>query len=146
MNITELKENEVFIFGSNLEGRHGAGAALYAQKHFGAIYGKGVGFGFEEKSYAIPTRKYVKNAKGKWTLVTMPLSEIFPYVDNFLKLTTLRKNKTFLVTKIGTGFAGFTDSEIAPMFERALAMKNVLLPESFVKILEENKKEPQLCT
>lgn len=137
--ITELKENEVFVFGANKEGRHGAGAALYANKHFGAIYGKGVGFGFENKSYAIPTRKFIKNSQGEWELITMSLTEISPYIDNFLKIVSVYKDKTFLITPIGTGYAGIKVEDIAQMFEKAMTMNNVTLPESFINIL--TKKE-----
>jgi hypothetical protein len=51
--INYLKENEIFVFGSNLEGMHGGGAARAAYNKFGAIWGQGVGL--QGQSYGIPT-------------------------------------------------------------------------------------------
>lgn len=102
----------IFVFGSNLAGRHGAGAALTAKKHWGAV--QGVGSGHVGMSYAIPTKDE--------HLVVLPLAIIHAYVTCFLdyaaKLDGLR---TFLITPIGTGLAGYKHEEIAPMFRGASA-------------------------
>lgn len=108
----------VFVFGSNLAGRHGKGAALYARQHHGAIYG--LGEGLQGDSYAIPTKDE--------RLQTLPLEIIREHVDSFLTFAR-QFNATFVVTRIGCGLAGYTDAQIAPMF--ATAPENCLLPEGW---------------
>lgn len=110
---------EVFVFGSNLAGRHGKGAALHALKHHGAIYGLGVGM--QGKCYAIPT----KDAK----LRTLPLEEIRRYVNTFKAFAVRNPFFIFNVTRIGCGLAGYTDSQIAPLFKDAPI--NCNLPEGW---------------
>jgi len=115
--ISELKDNEIFVFGSNLAGAHGGGAARLAYKRFGAVWGNGVGL--QGQSYAIPTMQGgVKTIK--------------PYVDEFIRFARERGELTFLVTRIGCGIAGFRDEEIAPLFRDAIDNENVILPKSFV--------------
>ncbi len=127
-NITTLKENEVFVFGSNLAGIHGAGAALLATKKFGAKWGQGIGF--TGQCYAIPTKdKHIK---------TLELGQMGDYVRIFINDVLMTRGCTFLVTAIGTGLAGYTANEIAPLFEKAVNINNVYLPESFWEVL--NKK------
>lgn len=118
-NIQVLKKNEIFVFGSNEAGIHGAGAAKKAMD-FGAVYG--VGFGLQGQTFAIPTKDYL--------VKTLSLKEIKAYVDDFLKFAESRKDLTFLVTKIGCGLAGYTFEDIAPMFEGS-NMENVVLPREF---------------
>lgn len=121
-NIDFLRANEVFVFGSNLQGRHGGGAARLAYRKFGAMWGQGVGwFG---QTYAIPTMHGGVEA-------------IRPYVDQFIAFARAHGELTFLVTRIGCGIAGFRDEEMAPLFAAALALPNVLLPEPFVRCLEQ---------
>lgn len=120
-NITSLKENEIFVFGSNLAGMHGGGAARAAYKKFGAIWGQGVGL--QGQSYGIPT-------------MHRGVNRIQPYVDEFIIFAEEHPEMHFLVTRIGCGIAGFTDEEIAPLFRRAMKLENVSLPESFWKYLE----------
>lgn len=120
-NITSLKENEIFVFGSNLAGMHGGGAARVAYNKFGAIWGQGVGL--QGQSYGIPTMHGGVN-------------RIQPYVDEFIIFAEEHPEMHFLVTRIGCGIAGFTDAEIAPLFKRAMELENVSLPESFWKCLE----------
>lgn len=116
--ISELKENEIFVFGSNLSGMHGGGAAWLAYKRFGAVWGEGVGlFG---QTYAIPTMQG-------------GVETIKPYVDDFIRFAREHKELTFLVTRIGCGIAGFHDAEIAPLFNEALDVANIILPEEFVE-------------
>lgn len=116
--ITELKENEIFVFGSNLEGMHGGGAARLAYDKFGAIWGQGVGL--QGQSYGIPTMHGGVDA-------------IKPYVDEFIEFAKSHPELTFLVTRIGCGIAGFRDEEIAPLFQECIEIDNVILPRSFVK-------------
>lgn len=139
--ITELKYNEVFVFGSNLEGRHGRGAAKQAMK-WGAVYGKGIGY--YGKTYAIPTRKFVRGSQptigtpyfnGTYSIVTLPLAEIVIHVQNFLIFASNHKDLTFLVTEIGCSNAGYTPRDIAPLFWQAQKLDNIMLPESFIKVL-----------
>ena len=111
--ITELQPNEIFVFGSNLKGMHGGGAAYIAYRKFGAIMGQGVGL--QGQSYAIPTMQG-------------GVETIRPYVDEFIRFAKENKNMTFLVTRIGCGIAGFTDNEIAPLFEKAHDVENIVLP------------------
>jgi hypothetical protein len=119
--ITTLAPNEVFVFGSNLEGMHGGGAAAAAMRFFGAVWGQGVGL--QGQSYAIPT-------------MHGGVDEIRPYVDEFIEFARKHPELTFLVTRIGCGIAGFTDQQIAPLFVYALEMSNVILPKTFVEILK----------
>lgn len=114
--ITELKPNEVFVFGSNLEGAHGGGAALIALRKFGAIWGQGNGM--QGQSYGIPTMQG-------------GIKDIQPYVTEFIQYAKDHPDKKFLVTLIGCGIAGFTPSEIAPLFKDALNVENIILPKEF---------------
>lgn len=125
-NITELKDNEVFVFGSNLIGAHGAGAAKMALNRFGAILSKGVGL--QGQSYAIPTKDR--------NIITLPISSIKPYVDEFIKYAKFRHDLDFLVTEIGCGLAGYEPKDIAPLFKEAQYVGNIYLPQSFINILE----------
>lgn len=120
-SIFELKPNEVFVFGSNLSGSHGGGAARVAYEKFGAVWGEGVGhFG---QTYAIPTMQG-------------GVETIKPYVDQFIAYAMQHFELTFLVTRIGCGIAGFKDEDIAPLFKAAMKVDNILLPGSFVKVIE----------
>lgn len=118
--IDDLQENEVFVFGSNLAGMHGGGAARIARLRFGAVMGKGVGM--QGRSYAIPTMQ-----GGTET--------IRPYVNDFIAYAKEHPELTFLVTPIGCGIAGFEPEDIAPLFEEASNVENIWLPESFWKVL-----------
>ncbi len=120
--ISDLKANEVFVFGSNLDGAHGGGAAKIARERFGAIWGQGVGL--QGQSYGIPT-------------MHGGVEEIKPYVDEFIEFARSRPELTFLVTRVGCGIAGFHDSEMAPLFAEAVSIPNIHLPESFWKVLYE---------
>lgn len=118
--IKELKENEIFVFGSNLAGSHGGGAALLAYHRFGAIWGQGVGL--QGQSYGIPT-------------MHGGVDVIKPYVDEFITFAKQHPEQTFLVTKIGCGIAGFMVDEIAPLFRDALDIENIILPQDFVECM-----------
>ena len=116
--ISELKENEIFVFGSNLAGAHGGGAARLAYERFGAVWGEGVGL--YGQTYAIPTMQG-------------GVDTIKPYVDAFICFAKEHNQLTFLVTRIGCGIAGFRDEEIAPLFKDAIEVKNIILPKEFVE-------------
>lgn len=118
--ITQLAENEIFVFGSNLAGSHGGGAARLAYNRFGAIWGQGVGF--QGQCYAIPTMHGGVEA-------------IKPYVEDFTEFAFSHPEYTFLVTKIGCGIAAFTVYEIAPLFTKAIDLENVILPKEFVEVI-----------
>jgi hypothetical protein len=106
----------IFVFGSNLAGRHGKGAALWARQHRGAIYGQGSGC--QGNAYAIPT----KDAR----LRTLALSEIAEHVLAFLAFARAHPNMTFQLTPIGCGLAGYNRAQIEPMLDGA--PRNVVWP------------------
>lgn len=127
-NITSLGEDDVFVFGSNLAGHHAGGAARTARRLFGAEWGEGDGW--HGQSYAIPTMQG-------------GVDSIRPYVDRFIDIADECDQNTFWVTRIGCGIAGLTDEEIAPLFDRAFDLYNVRLPESFARIIVENRLRKQ---
>ncbi len=114
---------EIFVFGSNLRGAHGKGAALFAKKNHGAIYGQGRGL--QGNSYAIPTKDHNLN--------TLPLNEISFFVKTFLLFAEENSDMIFNVTPIGCGLAGYRYSDIAPMFKNCPA--NVRLPIEFQQVI-----------
>ena len=116
--ISELRENEIFVFGSNLAGAHGGGAAWLAYRRFGAVWGEGVGL--HGRTYAVPTMQG-------------GVDTIKPYVDDFILFSKEHKELTFLVTRIGCGIAGFRNEEIAPLFKDAICVENIILPKEFVE-------------
>lgn len=120
-------ESVRFVFGSNLSGHHGAGAARFAQKHFGAVYGCGVGP--TGRAYAIPT-------KGK-RIEFIPLDEVKPYVADFIQYAKDHPELMFQVTQIGCGLAGFRKEQIAPLFVDAPS--NCSFDTDWLPILGNNK-------
>ena len=112
---------QIFVFGSNLAGRHGKGAALWARKHRGAIYGQGEGL--QGTSYAIPTKDQRLNP--------LSLNQIKKHVDKFVEFAKLHPELDFLLTRIGCGLAGYTDSQIAPMFSDT--PPNCILPDEWIE-------------
>lgn len=114
---------EIFVFGSNLAGRHGKGAALTARQQYGAVYG--IGEGRTGDAYAIPT----KDAQ----LRTLPLYRIRSHIEDFIRYAQKRQDLTFLVTRIGCGLAGYQDGQIAPLF--ALAPSNCQFDEAWIPFL-----------
>jgi hypothetical protein len=126
--IKELKENEVFVFGSNTQARHGKGAALTALKKFGAIYGQSKGL--QGQSYAIVTKELRKD------YLPVTLDEIKQDIDIFVIFTKENTNLTFYVTELGCNLAYFTVEEIAPLFKQAMRLKNVYLPQRFIDNLQ----------
>ena len=113
---------KIFVFGSNLAGRHGKGAALYARENYGAEYG--VGRGRTGGAYAIPTKDEKLNV--------IELSRIDFYVDEFVRYAYMNLELEFYVTKIGCGLAGYSEKDIAPLF--LYAPNNCELPDGWRNI------------
>ncbi|MDR1847642.1 MAG: hypothetical protein LBR17_05945 [Bacteroidales bacterium] len=116
--ITELTDNEIFVFGSNIHGNHAGGAARVARRKWGAIQGQGEGL--QGQTYAIPT-------------MFKTVEDIQPYVERFIEFAEKNPDKRFLVTKIGCGIAGFKVEEIANLFVDVIDknIKNIYLPKEF---------------
>jgi hypothetical protein len=130
--ITELAPNEVFVFGSNLRGCHGAGAAADAAKYFGAKMGITNANGrCGVQSYAIPTKDH--------SICTLPLTVIQLYVTEFLAYAQAHPELIFILTPIGCGLAGYSPTQIWPLFKGVLKLSNVRLPVEF----EQLAKKPE---
>jgi hypothetical protein len=127
-HIKELKENEVFVFGSNRQSKHGKGAALTARNKFGAIYGQSEGL--QGQSYAIITKELRKEYQ------PVSLGEIKLGVDTFIQFAKDNKHLTFYVVELGCNLAYFTVEEIAPLFKSAMKLKNIYLPQRFIDNLQ----------
>ncbi len=123
-NTNKLKENEIFVFGSNLAGIHGGGAALYAKNNFGAEIG--IGEGLTGQCYSLPTKD--KNIQ------TLPLNDIHKSVEVLLEVVR-NSDKFFIITAVGCGLAGYSANDIAPMFEPFVHLKNCSLPKSFIDVI-----------
>ena len=123
--VVSLKPDEVFVFGSNLAGAHGGGAAAAAHMFFGAVWGQGVGM--QGQSYAIPTMQG-------------GIETIAPYVDEFIEYARNHPDKRFLVTEIGCGIAGFAPEEMAPLFAKAVDVENITLPQRFWEVLTQSNE------
>lgn len=119
--ITTLGETDIFVFGSNLAGSHGGGAARIAFDRFGAVWGEGQGL--HGNTYAIPTMQG-------------GVDTVRPYVDQFIEYAKSHPSLTFYVTKIGCGIAGFSILEMAPLFREARGITNIVLPKEFVEVIE----------
>ena len=113
--IAELGEKEIFVFGSNIQGAHGGGAAWYAHKKFGAEWG--VGEGITGRTYALPTMEGEASLKHA--------------VEHFIACAKQHPELTFLVTAVGCGIAGYAPKEVAPLFREATSLENVYLPQVF---------------
>lgn len=120
---------EIFVFGSNLAGRHGKGAALYAKKYYNAIYGQGEGY--QGRSYAIPTKD--ENLKPR------RLQDVSESVRTFItfvnKCRILGYDFIFTITPVGCGLAGFRPDQIAPMFIPLKEVPCCVLPKEFLEVL-----------
>lgn len=118
--ISSLGENDVFVFGSNIHGMHGGGAARYAYEHFGAEWG--VGEGLTGRCYALPTMEGAENFR-----------------QAVVRFTTCAQENPalrFLVTPVGCGIAGYAPEMVAPWFKEAAELENVYLPEDFWSIIQ----------
>jgi len=114
--VTKLNENEIFVFGSNINGIHGGGAARFAYLHFGAKWG--VGEGLAGQSYALPTMEGEASFKAA--------------VIRFIQFARRHHELTFLVTPVGCGIAGYDPKVVAPWFAETRKMRNVYLPQCFL--------------
>lgn len=101
--------NYIFVFGSNLAGIHGRGAARTAHNEHGAKWGEGIGR--TGQSYAIPTKNY--------RIQTLDMGTIELYIQKFLDYARHHDELTFKVTRVGCGLAGLNDRDIAPLFYKA---------------------------
>ncbi len=117
--IAELGEGEIFVFGSNIQGMHGGGAAWVANQKFGAQWG--VGEGLTGRTYALPTMEGEASMRRA--------------VERFTACAKEHPELTFLVTAVGCGIAGYTPQQVAPMFRAAAALENVYLPMVFWDVL-----------
>lgn len=120
MIITNLKSNQIFVFGSNLAGRHGKGAALQARK-FGAIYGQGTGR--QGQTYAIPTKDHY--------LRVLPLDSIKIHLSLFSAYAAAHPNLEFLLTPVGTGLAGYSIEQLESILPE--------LPDNVIKTWKGDK-------
>lgn len=128
--ITELKDNQIFVFGSNIQGIHGRGAAKTAKLYFGAK--NGVGEGLTGRTYAIPTREIVKGH-----MKTLSLQSIQKYVHKFIDFADKNPQLEFLLTEIGCGLAGYKPEDIAPLFwDGYTRVENIIYPPKFEIILD----------
>lgn len=119
-HIETLNENEIFVFGTDIFGFHDGGASEHAARQFGAVYGQKEGL--QGQSYAIPTDG-------------MPYLLLRSHVFEFIEFAKAHPEKRFLVTRIGCGAAGYDASQIAPLFERAIYVSNIVLPNDFWRFL-----------
>jgi hypothetical protein len=124
-----MSDESIFVFGSNLSGRHGRGTAATAREHHGAVSGKGVGL--QGTSYAIPTKDHA--------LRGLPLDQIAHYVRRFIEFANEHSEMTFQVTRVGCGLAGYSDKQMAPLFVEA--PKNCHLPDEWKPFLKAVKDE-----
>lgn len=113
----------IFVFGSNLAGIHGAGAAKYAVEHHGAV--RGIGKGVQGNSYALPTKDAQFNV--------LPLPEIDKYLRELMNYAKIHDKETFLLTPIGTGFAGYTKTDIGKLLHNMHVPKNVVLSREWIR-------------
>ena len=104
---SQPKDNQIFVFGSNLAGVHGAGAAKAAMQHYGAKYG--VGIGMTGRSYALPTKDL--------NIETLPLKSIANQIQALKQVILVHRDKEFFITRVGCVLAGYSDEDIAPMFK-----------------------------
>ena len=138
-NIQRLDHNEIFVFGSNDQGYHGAGAARVAREKFNAKMGKGIGF-CSKQSYGIPTVLWKKQRK------RASLEYIAHYIDKFYLDAQKNPKLKFLVTQIGCGLSGYTKENIIPLFKNFFfeSLDNVFFPIEWFEIVDKeyiNKKE-----
>jgi hypothetical protein len=123
--ITRLAANEVFVFGSNLSGCHGAGAARQARE-WGAVWGNPVGL--QGQTYAIPTKdKHIRH--------TLPLNQIRQFANEFIEYARAHPELVFLLTDVGCGLAGLRAEDTAPLFRDALEVPNIRIHHKFMAVL-----------
>ena len=124
-NITQLRPNEVFVFGSNTKGIHGSGAARTAQVRFGAK--RGLGEGFSGQSYAFPTLS--ADSRRGFHLEKRTDDELIESANKFLDFAEAHPEMTFLLTKVGCGLAGYPEEDMKALFDNT--PPNVVKPEGW---------------
>lgn len=122
---------EIFVFGSNLAGRHGKGAAYWAKRAHGAVQGQGEGL--HGRSYAIPTKGFAP-VNDYYNMPVLPLAVIARHIDKFCTFALEHPELKFMLTPIGCGHARFSPEQIAPMFKRVWGEPNVIFPSEFIKV------------
>ena len=120
--IESLRADEIFVFGSNRQGWHGGGAAAYARQRFG-LSGEKESDARDSVMRSLQWMDRLRKSVLMWR-------EFIAYAEAHPELT-------FLVTEIGCGIAGYTVTQIAPLFSATLDMPNVLLPQRFVEYLRQ---------
>lgn len=116
-----MEKSQIIVISTNFFGFNSTITAYHALKNFGAVYN--IGFGHKGRTFAIPTKD--------WGVNKLPIEVIQFYVDRFIAYAKTKPNLKFLVTKIGCGLAGYTVQNIAPLFEKALGIDNIILPKEF---------------
>lgn len=129
-NGTKPLDGEVFVFGSNLAGIHGAGAALLAKQEYGAVQGKG--FGFYGQSYAIPTKNE--------NIISLDMFSITAWVEEFIKFVNEHPEKNFFLTAVGCGLAHKSHKEMSELFTPLRNHDNISFPDVWEKYLLEEEK------
>ena len=114
----------VFVFGSNLAGRHGKGAALYAKQYYGAIYGQGIGR--QGNSYAVPTKDS--------NLKPLSLDEIYRHIGTFVAYANHNPDDMFMLTPIGCGLAGYSRQELYSLLKQFDVPPNVLFTKEWFSL------------
>lgn len=130
-DIISLGKDEIFVFGSNLQGIHGKGAANIARRRFGAKIG--IGEGLVGSTYAFPTVRTLYPYK------VIPLSDYPVYIRKFMDAVLLHEDLTFYMTRVGCGLAGNKDSNVAPLFSKLAKLSNVIFPEQWGRFLQKAK-------
>lgn len=131
--ITRLEPNEIFVFGSNTQGRHGKGAALTALQKFGAIYGQAKGL--QGQSYAIVTKDLTKSVHP-----SISKEDIIGQLKDLMSFADSRRDLTFYIAYSGNGvnLNGYTNQAMADMFKHFEIPTNIIFEEDFNKLLHSN--------
>ena len=131
-DITYLKPNQIFVFGSNTQGRHGKGAALVAKEKFGAVYGQSKGL--QGQSYAIITKDLTK-----FVHPSITKEQIIEQIEKLYQFALENKDKEFLVAyKVGKNLNSYSSQEMADMFSSKKIPENIVFEETFSKLLNMN--------
>ena len=133
--IRKLPEDYILTVGTNSRGVHDTGSAKTAHRYFGAKYGQA--FGLQGNSYGIPTRTYLDRKTNNSMFEDIPLKHIQSTVKLFFKDASLNPHLTFVLTRIGCGFAGYDDSQIAPLFNNPLS--NMIVPKAWLPFIEHDE-------
>lgn len=157
--IENLEKNQIFVFGSNPSGIHGAGSAKVAIK-FGALYGKGRGL--VGQTYALPTKNLKSNFFEKETGIlyektgdcSISKEQIINNIRELYGIAIDNPNKEFLIAytfdqdfsgNILKGLNGYNSLEMLEMFLNLDNIpENIIFHQSYFDFLKENEKDPYL--